>query len=104
MPVGPPLAIVHSPLARAAETAAAIARARDEDAYVREVVDEHTGAIAAELGTLHVNLTAHPACTDPTLYSSDGRHGNSRSDAIALAEVVRLLGAHLATNSHVTRP
>jgi len=69
-----------------------------------QTLSEHTGAIAAELGTLHVNLTAHPACTDPTLYSSDGRHGNSRSDAIALAEVVRLLGAHLATNSHVTRP
>jgi lysophospholipase L1-like esterase len=66
-------------------------------------LSEHTAAIAAELGTLHLNLTAHPAGTDPGLYSSDGRHGNARSDAIALAEAVRLLGAHIATR-HVSRP
>ncbi len=59
-------------------------------------LSDHTGAIAAELGTLHLNLTAHPAATDPALYSSDGRHGNARSDAIAVAEAVRTLGAHFA--------
>ncbi|MFL6119892.1 SGNH/GDSL hydrolase family protein [Actinophytocola sp.] len=69
-----------------------------------QTLSEHTAAIAAELGTLHLNLTAHPAATDPGIYSSDGRHGNSRSDAIALAEAVRLLGAHLAANRHVSRP
>jgi lysophospholipase L1-like esterase len=57
---------------------------------------ERTGKLAAELGTLHLNLSAHPAVTDPSLYSSDGRHGNARSDAIAVAEAVRLLGGHLA--------
>jgi lysophospholipase L1-like esterase len=60
-------------------------------------LSERTGAIAAKLGTLHLNLSAHPAVTDPSLYSSDGRHGNARSDAIAVTEAVRLLGAHLAT-------
>lgn len=60
-------------------------------------LSERTGAIAAELGTLHLNLSAHPLVTDPSLYSSDGRHGNARSDAIAVAEAVRMLGAHLAS-------
>jgi lysophospholipase L1-like esterase len=69
-----------------------------------QALSEHTAAIAAELGTLHLNLTAHPAATDPSLYSSDGRHGNARSDAIALAEAVRMLGAHLAATRHVSRP
>lgn len=67
-----------------------------------QTLSEHTAAIAAELGTLHLNLTAHPAATDPGLYSSDGRHGNARSDAIAVAEAVRMLGAHLATRQHAT--
>ncbi|HEX2133405.1 MAG TPA: SGNH/GDSL hydrolase family protein [Actinophytocola sp.] len=67
-------------------------------------LSEHTAAIAAELGTLHLNLTAHPAATDPGMYSSDGRHGNARSDAIAVAEAVRLLGAHLAATGHISRP
>jgi lysophospholipase L1-like esterase len=69
-----------------------------------QTLSEHTAAIAAELGTLHLNLTAHPAATDPDMYSSDGRHGNARSDAIAVAEAVRLLGAHLAATRHVSRP
>jgi lysophospholipase L1-like esterase len=59
-------------------------------------LSERTGKLAAELGTLHLNLSAHPAVTDPSLYSSDGRHGNARSDAIAVAEAVRMLGGHLA--------
>jgi lysophospholipase L1-like esterase len=69
-----------------------------------QTLSEHTGAIAAELGTLHVNLTAHPASADPSLYSSDGRHGNARSDAIAVAEIARRLGADVAARGHVTRP
>ncbi|MBB4912216.1 SGNH/GDSL hydrolase family protein [Actinophytocola algeriensis] len=57
-----------------------------------------TSAIAEELGTLHVNLTGHPAATDPGLFAADGRHVNGRGDAIALAETVRVLGTHLAEN------
>jgi lysophospholipase L1-like esterase len=59
-------------------------------------LSERTAAMAAELHTLHVNLTAHPAATDPGLFAGDGRHVNARGDAIALAETVRVLGAHLA--------
>ncbi|MEU5942188.1 SGNH/GDSL hydrolase family protein [Micromonospora sp. NPDC047548] len=60
-------------------------------------LSSHTGRLAARLGTVHVHLTDHPAGADPTLYSSDGRHGSARSDAIAAAETVRRLGAHLAS-------
>jgi lysophospholipase L1-like esterase len=54
-----------------------------------------TAALADKLGTIHINLTDHPLSTDPGLYSSDGRHGNARSDAIATAETVRALGQRL---------
>ncbi|SCF22464.1 Lysophospholipase L1 [Micromonospora viridifaciens] len=57
----------------------------------------HTRRLAGRLGTLHVHLTDHPAVADPSLYSSDGRHGSARSDAIATAETLRVLGAHLRT-------
>ncbi|MFG3707191.1 SGNH/GDSL hydrolase family protein [Micromonospora sp. NPDC047670] len=55
----------------------------------------HTGALAERLGTLHVRLTDHPLTADPSIYSSDGRHGSARSDAVAAAETVRRLGTHL---------
>ncbi|WP_433341896.1 SGNH/GDSL hydrolase family protein [Micromonospora sp. CA-111912] len=55
-----------------------------------------TRALGERLGTLHVHLTDHPAVADPGLYSTDGRHGSARSDAIAAAETIRRLGAHLA--------
>ncbi|MBQ0893128.1 SGNH/GDSL hydrolase family protein [Micromonospora sp. U56] len=59
-------------------------------------LSSHTGRLAVRLGTVHVHLTDHPAGADASLYSSDGRHGSARSDAIAAAETVRRLGAHLA--------
>ncbi|MEU4191023.1 SGNH/GDSL hydrolase family protein [Kribbella sp. NPDC026611] len=55
----------------------------------------HTMDLAESLGTIHVHLTDHPLSTDPGLYSSDGRHGNARSDAVATAETVRTLGRWL---------
>ncbi|GAA2710966.1 hypothetical protein GCM10010429_27140 [Micromonospora olivasterospora] len=55
-----------------------------------------TRRLAERFGTLHVHLTDHPAVADPSLYSGDGRHGSARSDAIATAETLRRLGAHLA--------
>jgi lysophospholipase L1-like esterase len=64
-----------------------------------QTLSERTAVMAADLGTLHVNLTAHPAATDPGLFASDGRHVNGRGDAIALAETVRVLGAHLAARA-----
>lgn len=60
----------------------------------------HTRALADRLGTVHVHLTEHPLTADPSLYSSDGRHGSARSDAVATAETLRRLSTHL----HVTRP
>ncbi|MEU3456928.1 SGNH/GDSL hydrolase family protein [Micromonospora sp. NPDC006766] len=59
------------------------------------LLSTHTGRLAERLGTLHVHLTDHPAGVDPSLYSSDGRHGSARSDAIATAETLRVLGARL---------
>jgi lysophospholipase L1-like esterase len=56
-----------------------------------------TAALADKLGTIHIDLTDHPLSTDPGLYSSDGRHGNARSDAIATAETLRVLGQRLLT-------
>jgi lysophospholipase L1-like esterase len=57
------------------------------------LLSERTRALAERHGTIHVHLTTHPLSTDPGLYSSDGRHGNARSDAVAAAETIRLLGA-----------
>ncbi|GLY22149.1 SGNH/GDSL hydrolase family protein [Micromonospora sp. NBRC 101691] len=55
----------------------------------------HTARLADRLGTLHVALTDHPLTADPSIYSSDGRHGSARSDAIATAETLRRLAAYL---------
>jgi lysophospholipase L1-like esterase len=55
-----------------------------------------TREVAGDLGTVHVDLTWHPAAQDADLYSSDGRHGSMRGHAISAAEVVRGLGAELA--------
>jgi hypothetical protein len=51
--------------------------------------------MAERLGTIHVHLADHPLSTDPGLYSTDGRHGNARSDAVATAESLRRLGVFL---------
>lgn len=59
------------------------------------VLGERVRAVGVELGTVHVHLTSHPASMDPSIQSSDGLHGNGRSHAIAAAEAVRALGAHL---------
>jgi lysophospholipase L1-like esterase len=59
-------------------------------------LSDRTAAIAEQLGTIHVDLTDHPLSTDPGLYSSDGRHGNGRSDAVATAETLRSLARHLS--------
>jgi lysophospholipase L1-like esterase len=55
-----------------------------------------TKNVAEELGTMHVELTWHPASKDADIYSQDPRHGTMRGHAIAAAETIRVLGAHLA--------
>lgn len=54
-----------------------------------------TAAIGARYGTIHVNMTGHPAQADPANYSEDGLHGNLRCHAICAALTVRRLGEHL---------
>jgi len=55
-----------------------------------------TGALAAALGTVHVDLSDHPAIAAPgALTARDGLHGNGRSHAIAAAETIRRLSDHV---------
>jgi lysophospholipase L1-like esterase len=63
-------------------------------ARTRELA-ERTARLAARLGTLHVDLSRHPAVDDPGMFSADGLHGNLRSHAISAAEAVRRLGVYL---------
>jgi hypothetical protein len=51
--------------------------------------------IAANLGTIHVDFTDHPATPDRDMYGADGRHGTRRAHAIAAAGAVRRLGERL---------
>ncbi|MFR9777551.1 SGNH/GDSL hydrolase family protein [Micromonospora sp. MS34] len=81
--------VSHSPAVPAALRAGLGERMR--------LLSSRTGALALRLGTLHVHLTDHPLVADPSLYSSDGRHGSARSDAIATAETLRVLGARPGT-------
>jgi lysophospholipase L1-like esterase len=61
---------------------------------IHEVADR-TRKVSGDLGTMHVELTLHPASRDADIYSSDPRHGSMRGHAIAAAEAIRVLGAHL---------
>lgn len=55
-----------------------------------------TTALAARLGTIHVDLAGHPAIErGETLTGEDGLHGNERSHMIAAEAVVRRLSAEL---------
>lgn len=67
---------------------------------------EHARATAIRFDCVHADLARHRRASDPSLYSPDGRHGNSRSDAIAAAELIRALGARLAADraSRIGRP
>lgn len=80
--------VSHSPAVPAALRAGLGERMR--------LLSARTARLAERLGTLHVHLTDHPMVADPSLYSSDGRHGSARSDAIAAAETLRVLGAQLS--------
>ncbi|HET8658660.1 MAG TPA: SGNH/GDSL hydrolase family protein [Micromonosporaceae bacterium] len=61
------------------------------------LLGRRVAALSAALDTIHVDLTSHPAA-GPDLLSRDGLHGNGRSHAIAAAEAVRRLGAHLGNS------
>jgi lysophospholipase L1-like esterase len=59
------------------------------------LLSAHTRQVGTRYGTLHVDLTSHPAARDPAMYSADGLHGNLRSHAVCAAETIRRLGVHL---------
>jgi lysophospholipase L1-like esterase len=67
-------------------------------------LSDHTAALAKQYDTIHIHLTDHPLSTDPTLYSTDGRHGTARSDAVATAETLRALAHHLTASHHDAPP
>lgn len=54
-----------------------------------------TAAVAAALGTVHVDLARHPVAAAADSISTDGLHGNARAQSVAAAETVRSLGALL---------
>jgi hypothetical protein len=58
-----------------------------------------TRRVSDDLGTLHIELTWHPASHDADIYSKDPRHGTRRGHAIAAAETIRLLGERLRSGS-----
>jgi lysophospholipase L1-like esterase len=58
---------------------------------------ERTNALAATLGTIHVDLSGHPAIArGDVLTGEDGLHGNEHSHRIAAAAVIGRLAAQLA--------
>lgn len=59
------------------------------------MLGERTCALAAELGTVHLDLARHPIASSMDSTSSDGLHGNGRAQSVAAAEMVRALGALL---------
>jgi lysophospholipase L1-like esterase len=68
------------------------------------VLAERTNAIAAKLGTVHIDLADHPTGQQPyqELLSEDGLHANARSHAICAAEAIRRLGARLGNTFRVS--
>jgi lysophospholipase L1-like esterase len=69
------------------------------------MLGRRTTALAARLGTVHVDVAEHPAGKEADTMSIDGLHGNGRSQAIVAAEMIRCLGAYLrATATTATSP
>jgi lysophospholipase L1-like esterase len=58
---------------------------------------QRTNALAAALGTIHADLSGHPAIArGDVLTGEDGLHGNAHSHRIAAAAVIERLAAQLA--------
>ena len=72
-------------------------RMRDLAVLTRMVADRH--------GALLVEMRAHPASADPSVYASDRLHLNARGHAIVATEAVRVLSSALrARTANGTRP
>ena len=63
-----------------------------------------TTALAAALGTVHIDLTQHPIATAMDSTSADGLHGNARAQSVAAAEAVRALGSVLRSQHRRPSP
>jgi lysophospholipase L1-like esterase len=63
------------------------------------MLGDRTTALAAELGTVHIDLAGHPIAGSTGSISADGLHGNGRAQAVAAAETIRALGAVLRSPS-----
>ncbi|MET7426439.1 SGNH/GDSL hydrolase family protein [Dactylosporangium sp. NPDC005555] len=60
------------------------------------LLGRRTAALAATLGTVHVDLATHPSiAAGEVLTGADGLHGNARSHAIAAAEMIRRLSREI---------
>lgn len=59
------------------------------------MLGDRTTALAAALGTVHVDLARHPLAATMDSTSADGLHGNARAQAVAAAETIRSLAAVL---------
>jgi lysophospholipase L1-like esterase len=72
-------------------------RMRDLAALTRMVADRH--------GALLVEMRAHPAAADPSVYASDRLHLNARGHALVATEAVRVLSSAVRTRTaNGTRP
>ncbi|MDI2124870.1 SGNH/GDSL hydrolase family protein [Yinghuangia seranimata] len=58
-------------------------------------LNDATWDIALRHGALHLDFTNDPGSADPSLYGSDGLHGNRRGHSYTAAVAVRALGARL---------
>ncbi len=58
-------------------------------------LNNRTWEIARGHGALHLDYTNDPGSTDPSLYASDGVHGNRRGHSYTAAVALRALGARL---------
>jgi lysophospholipase L1-like esterase len=70
------------------------------DGFARRMrlLARRTNALAAALGTIHVDLSDHPAIArGDVLTGADGLHGNGHSHKIAATAVVRRLSAELGS-------
>ncbi|MCD0453476.1 SGNH/GDSL hydrolase family protein [Actinocorallia sp. API 0066] len=52
--------------------------------------------VSARHGALVVDMWAHPACAEKSMYSSDLLHSSMRGHALLAAETLKRLGSHLA--------
>ncbi len=56
----------------------------------------HTRDVAQRHGTVFADFERHPMAGDPSIYSADLLHGNTKLHAIAASGAIEALGSHIA--------